>query len=150
MTSRLSTLSAPRGAKKASVKRLGRGMGSRGKTCGRGHKGQKSRSGGGVALGFEGGQNPLQRRLPKRGFTSRVSLFHARIRLSELSSVSEDLRSSIDLQVLKDCGIIQKHIRTVKVFLSGELKIKVSLTSDILVTSGARQAIEAIGGQVHS
>jgi large subunit ribosomal protein L15 len=147
MTHRLSQLSPSPGAKKSSLKRVGRGMGSQGKTCGRGHKGQKSRTGGQIAIGFEGGQNPLQRRLPKRGFTSRVSRYHAQVRLSELNQVPQAQHQRIDLKILKQSGIIRHHILTVKVFSSGELSAAMTLVG-LSVTAGARCAIEQVGGQV--
>jgi len=141
---RLNTLSPAEGAK-PSAKRVGRGIGSGlGKTCGRGHKGQKSRSGGSVKPGFEGGQQPLQRRLPKFGFTSRVSRYTAEVRLSELSVVNADV---IDLAALKDADIITDKIKTVKVMLSGEITKAVTLKG-IKATKGAKAAIEAAGGKV--
>jgi large subunit ribosomal protein L15 len=140
----LNTLSPATGAK-SSAKRVGRGIGSgTGKTCGRGHKGQKSRSGGGVKPGFEGGQQPLQRRLPKFGFTSRVSRYSTEVRLSELSIVNADV---IDIVVLKEANIITDNIKTVKVMLSGEITKAVTLKG-IKVTKGAKAAIEAAGGRV--
>ncbi|MEH6358901.1 MAG: 50S ribosomal protein L15 [Pseudomonadales bacterium] len=141
---RLNTLSPAEGAK-PSAKRVGRGIGSgTGKTCGRGHKGQKSRSGGGVKPGFEGGQQPLQRRLPKFGFTSRVSRYSAEVRLSELSVVNADV---IDIVALKEANIITDNIKTVKVMLSGEITKAVTLKG-IKATKGAKAAIEAAGGKV--
>jgi large subunit ribosomal protein L15 len=141
---RLNTLSPAEGSK-PSAKRVGRGIGSGlGKTCGRGHKGQKSRSGGGVKPGFEGGQQPLQRRLPKFGFTSRSSRFAAEVRLSELSTVNADV---IDLAALQDANIVTDSIKTVKVMLSGEITKAVTLKG-IKVTKGAQAAIEAAGGKV--
>lgn len=141
---RLNTLSPAEGAK-PSAKRVGRGIGSgTGKTCGRGHKGQKSRSGGGVKPGFEGGQQPLQRRLPKFGFTSRVSRYSAEVRLSELSVVNADV---IDIAALKEANVITDHIKAVKVMLSGEITKAVTLKG-IKATKGAKAAIEAAGGKV--
>jgi large subunit ribosomal protein L15 len=136
---------SPAEGSKPSGKRVGRGIGSgMGKTCGRGHKGQKSRSGGSVKPGFEGGQQPLQRRLPKFGFTSRSSRYAAEVRLSELSVVNADV---IDLAALKDADIITDHIKTVKVMLSGEITKAVTLKG-IKATKGAKAAIEAAGGKV--
>ncbi len=141
---RLNTLK-PAAGSKSNAKRVGRGTGSgTGKTCGRGHKGQKSRSGGFSKVGFEGGQMPLQRRLPKVGFSSRVGFVTAEVRLSELAKVDADV---IDISTLKQANIINKNIKYVKVMLSGTLDKKVSLQG-IRVTKGARAAIEAAGGKV--
>ena len=126
-------------------KRRGRGIGSGlGKTGGRGHKGQKSRTGGGVRPGFEGGQMPIQKRLPKYGFTSRVSRISAEVRLAELNSVQADV---IDIAALKAAGLIGSHIQRAKVFLSGEIKKAVTLKG-IPASKGAREAIEAAGGKI--
>ena len=126
-------------------KRVGRGSGSGlGKTCGRGHKGQKSRSGGYHKVGFEGGQMPLQRRLPKVGFTSRKSLSTAELRLQELARVTADV---IDLQALKDANLVSRNMHRVKVFASGSIDKAVTLKG-IQVTKGARAAIEAAGGKI--
>jgi large subunit ribosomal protein L15 len=126
-------------------KRRGRGIGSGlGKTGGRGHKGQKSRTGGGVRPGFEGGQMPIQKRLPKYGFTSRVSRISGEVRLAELNSVNADV---IDIAALKAAGIIASHIQRAKVFLSGEIKQAVTLKG-IPASKGAREAIEAAGGKI--
>tara|TARA_Y100000996_G_scaffold364406_1_gene308602 strand:- start:948 stop:1376 length:429 start_codon:yes stop_codon:yes gene_type:complete len=125
-------------------KRVGRGIGSgHGKTSGRGHKGQKSRAGGFHKVGFEGGQMPLQRRLPKIGFTSRKKDTQ-RIRLSELNF---DGNKDIDINLLKERKVISHNVKKVKVFLSGELKSKINL-SGISVTKGARKAIEDLGGKI--
>ena len=141
---RLNTLSPAPGSRKG-VKRVGRGIGSGlGKTAGRGHKGQKARSGGSVRPGFEGGQMPLQKRLPKFGFTSRISRTTAQIRLSELNGVEGDV---IDLAALKNADLINDNIARVRVFLSGELGKPVNLKG-IAVTKGAREAIEKAGGKV--
>ncbi|PCS22157.1 50S ribosomal protein L15 [Candidatus Enterovibrio escicola] len=142
----LNTLS-PAAGSKPSKKRLGRGVGSGlGKTCGRGHKGQKSRSGGSVRLGFEGGQMPLKQRLPKFGFASRKSLTSAEVRLGELAKVEGDV---VSLDTLKVANIITKDIRTVKIVLSGEVTRSVSvIAKGLRVTKGARTAIEAAGGKV--
>jgi len=143
---RLNSLSAAPGHKKA-AKRVGRGIGSGlGKTCGRGHKGQKSRSGGRVRPGFEGGQMPLQKRLPKYGFTSRMARTTAEVRLSELNAVSADV---VTLQALKDADLINDNMLRAKVFLSGELNKAVKLQG-IAVTKGAREAIEQAGGSIES
>ncbi|KEI73195.1 50S ribosomal protein L15 [Endozoicomonas elysicola] len=141
---RLNTLSPAEGSRKEG-KRVGRGIGSGlGKTCGRGHKGQKSRSGGSVKPGFEGGQQPLQRRLPKYGFTSRKARFTAEIRLHELSKVEADV---IDLTALKAADLVGGSIQRAKVVLSGELAKAVTIKG-LAVTKGARAAIEAAGGKI--
>lgn len=141
---RLNTLSPAPGRVK-SKKRVGRGIGSGvGKTAGRGHKGLKSRSGGSVKPGFEGGQMPLQKRLPKYGFTSRISRVTAEVRLGELNKVEGDV---IDLAALKAADILGENIKRAKVFLSGELKKPVTLKG-LAVTRGAKAAIEAAGGKV--
>jgi large subunit ribosomal protein L15 len=141
----LNSLKPAKGSTKAS-KRVGRGIGSGlGKTAGRGHKGQKSRSGGSVPAGFEGGQMPLQMRLPKFGFTSRISRFSAEVRLSEIeTSGLED----ISLKALVEANLVPTQTRQAKIFLSGELKRKVSVDGSVGVTKGARAAIEAAGGKV--
>ncbi len=141
---RLNTLSPAPGARK-DAKRVGRGIGSGlGKTSGRGHKGQKSRSGGRVRPGFEGGQMPLQKRLPKYGFTSRIGRTTAQVRLSELNAVEGDI---VDLAALKGADLINENIARVRVFLSGELTKPVTVKG-IAVTKGAREAIEKAGGKV--
>lgn len=141
---RLNTLSPAPGARK-DAKRVGRGIGSGlGKTAGRGHKGQKSRSGGKVRPGFEGGQMPLQKRLPKYGFTSRISRTTAQVRLSELNGVAGDI---VDLESLKSADLINENIARVRVFLSGELTKPVTVKG-VAVTKGAREAIEKAGGKV--
>ena len=142
----LNTIKPAYGSKKA-AKRVGRGIGSgSGKTCGRGHKGQKSRSGGFHKVGFEGGQMPLQRRLPKRGFVSlaKVRGETAEVRLSEINNLPVD---TIDLLVLKQANVISGSALSVKVFLSGEITRAVTLQG-LLVTKGARAAIEAAGGKI--
>ncbi len=139
---RLNTLKPADGAKSAR-KRVGRGIGSGlGKTCGRGHKGQHSRSGGYHKVGFEGGQMPLQRRLPKVGFSSRRSLKTTEVRLHELGGIDAEV---IDLAALKAANIIGKHITRAKVVLSGQIDKAVTLRG-IGATKGARAAIEAAGG----
>lgn len=140
----LNSLSPAPGAKTAK-KRPGRGIGSGlGKTGGRGHKGQKSRSGGSVKPGFEGGQMPLQRRLPKFGFTSRKSFNTAEVTLSELAKVAGE---TVTLGALKDAGLVKKNILFVKVIKSGEISRAVTVQG-IKVTKGARELIEAAGGKV--
>ncbi len=134
------------GAKHAK-RRVGRGIGSGlGKTAGRGHKGQKSRSGGYHKVGFEGGQMPLHRRLPKRGFVSLTRARIAEIRLSDLQNIPVD---EIDLAVLKQCGVVSSLALAAKVVLNGELSRKVVLKG-IAATKGAKAAIEAAGGSVEA
>jgi large subunit ribosomal protein L15 len=126
-------------------RRVGRGIGSGlGKTAGRGHKGQKSRAGGFHKVGFEGGQMPLQRRLPKRGFVSLTAARNVEVRLSELQKMPVD---EIDLLTLKQAGVVPGDALSAKVILSGELKRKVTLKG-IGATKGAKAAIEAAGGSV--
>ena len=141
---RLNTL-APAPGHKSDKKRVGRGIGSgTGKTAGRGHKGLKSRSGGKVRAGFEGGQMPMQKRLPKFGFTSRIGMVTAEIRLSELNSVEGDV---VDLEALRSADLINANIKRAKIFLSGELK-KALTVKGLAVTKGAKAAIEAAGGKI--
>ena len=141
---RLNTIKAARGSKTAR-KRVGRGIGSGlGKTAGRGHKGQKSRSGGRVRAGFEGGQQPIQMRLPKFGFNSAKARVTAEIRLSELNKIDVDI---IDLQALKDADVIGNRMLRARVILSGKLTRAVTLKG-IGVTAGARAAIESAGGAI--
>jgi large subunit ribosomal protein L15 len=143
---RLNTMSRADGAKSAR-KRVGRGIGSGlGKTCGRGHKGQKSRSGGHTVPGFEGGQMPLQKRLPKFGFTSRISRVSAEVRTSELNAVNADV---INVAALKEADIIGQNIKNVKVMLSGDVTKAVTLKG-LRVSKGAQAAIEAAGGKVEA
>ncbi len=128
-----------------SGKRLGRGIGSGlGKTGGRGHKGQKARAGGFHKVGFEGGQMPLQRRLPKTGFSARVTRSYAEVRLSELNGVGSDV---VDLAALIVAGVVPAQTRKAKVFASGDVNRGVVLKG-ISVSRGARAAIEAAGGRV--
>jgi large subunit ribosomal protein L15 len=135
----------PAFGEKSSRKRVGRGMGSGiGKTSGRGHKGQKSRSGGFTKIGFEGGQMPLQRRLPKIGFSSRVSIITSQVSLGELDKLTE---TDINIDVLKKHNLITKNILRVKVMLSGEIKRSINLVG-IKATKGAKAAIEAAKGTV--
>lgn len=132
------------GAKK-NKRRVGRGIGSGlGKTAGRGHKGQSSRSGGFHKVGFEGGQMPMHRRLPKRGFVSLTKANTAHVRMSELESLGVD---DIDLLVLKQAGVVSVSVRAAKVYLAGEINKPVKLRG-IAVTKGARAAIEAAGGSI--
>lgn len=140
----LNTIKPAEGAKKER-RRVGRGIGSGlGKTAGRGHKGQKSRTGGFHKVGFEGGQMPLQRRLPKRGFNSLTKDNTARIRTSELLELDDDV---IDILALKAAKLVSGNVKAVKVYLSGELSKKVKVRG-LLLTKGARAAIETAGGQV--
>lgn len=126
-------------------KRLGRGIGSGlGKTSGKGHKGQKARAGGYHKINFEGGQMPIQRRLPKMGFKSRVGKTIDQVCLSELEKLTADL---IDLTVLRQAGLINNSIKDVKVILSGELTKAIKLKG-LRVTKGARSAIEGLGGSI--
>ena len=141
---RLNTLQPAIGAKKE-ARRVGRGIGSGfGKTAGRGHKGQKSRAGGFHKIGFEGGQMPLQRRLPKRGFKSRTGRFNEEIRLSDLEKLGVD---DIDVLVLLQAGLVSAHANTIRVIKSGEINKKVNLKG-LTVTKGAREAIEGKGGTI--
>jgi len=140
----LNTLAPAEGSKSAR-RRVGRGIGSGlGKTGGRGHKGQHSRAGGFHKVGFEGGQMPLQRRLPKRGFTSTTQHLRAEVRLSDLQRMPIE---EVDIQTLKQSGVIGQGVRYAKVIKSGALSRKVVLKG-IAATAGARAAIEAAGGQV--
>jgi len=141
---RLNSLSPAPGSRK-NTKRVGRGIGSgSGKTAGRGHKGQKSRSGGSVRPGFEGGQMPLQKRLPKYGFSSRMARTTAQIRVAELALIEGDV---IDLAALKAADLVRDDVTRARVFLSGELSKAVSVKG-LAVTKGAREAIEKAGGKV--
>jgi len=143
---RLNTLKASDNSRPAR-KRVGRGTGSGiGKTCGRGVKGQKARSGGFHKVGFEGGQMPLQRRLPKRGFNARVNRHSVEIRLNELNLVDADI---IDLESLKAAGVVTQVTEKAKVILSGEVSKAVKLKG-IHATKGAREAIEKAGGSLES
>lgn len=127
-------------------KRLGRGAGSGlGKTSGKGHKGQKARSGGKVQVGFEGGQMPLQRRLPKVGFRSRMAALSAEVRLDQLTRLEADV---IDLDALKKSGLVNSRIERVKVIASGDLGGKALTLKGLVPTKGARKAIEEAGGKV--
>jgi large subunit ribosomal protein L15 len=140
----LNSIKPASGAKHAK-RRVGRGIGSGlGKTAGRGHKGQKSRSGGYHKVGFEGGQMPLQRRLPKRGFKSHLLKYNAEITLSELQALGA---AEVDLLALKTAGLVSQLAKVVKVIKSGELTAKVVLKG-IGATAGAKAAIEAAGGSL--
>ncbi len=137
----------PGDGSKCSRKRVGRGIGSGlGKTCGRGHKGQKSRSGGKVAIGFEGGQMPLQRRLPKVGFRSRMARITAEVRLNEITKVVGD---EVTLSALHVAGVLPRNIQRAKIILSGQIDRAVTVRG-LRVTKGAREAIESVGGKVEN
>ncbi len=141
---RLNTLAPGAGARQ-DKKRVGRGIGSGlGKTCGRGHKGQKARAGGTVRAGFEGGQMPLQKRLPKFGFVSRIGMVTAEVRTSELGKIDAEV---INLEALRKANIISSGVKRVKVMLSGDIGKAVTVQG-LGVTKGARAAIEAAGGKV--
>ena len=141
---RLNSIKPADGARKP-ARRVGRGIGSGlGKTCGRGHKGQKSRSGGFHKQGFEGGQMPLQRRLPKRGFKSASLKYNAEVTLSDLERLGA---AEVDVLVLKQAGIVRAIAKVVKVIKSGELTKAVKLTG-VGATAGAKAAIEAAGGSL--
>jgi len=143
----LNTLKPAAGSNKAS-RRVGRGIGSgSGKTCGRGHKGQKSRTGGGVRAGFEGGQMPLQMRLPKFGFSSRVWRFSSEVRLSEVELSGLE---TISLATLIEAKIVPARTRKAKIILSGEITRAVTVGGGVSVTRGAKAAIEKTGGKVES
>jgi large subunit ribosomal protein L15 len=140
----LNNIKPASGAKHAK-RRVGRGIGSGlGKTAGRGHKGQKARAGGFHKVGFEGGQMPLQRRLPKRGFVSPIKRDTAQVRLSDLQGLQVDV---IDLAALKAAGVVPHLARRAKVIVSGEIQRKISLKG-VLISAGARAAVEAAGGTV--
>jgi len=142
----LNTLSPDAGSRK-SGKRVGRGIGcGQGKTCGRGHKGQKSRNGGFHKVGFEGGQMPLQRRLPKVGFNSRSAKYSAEVRLSELQKLGAD---TVTLAALIDANIVPAFTKKAKVIASGEISSAVTLQG-VKATKGAKTAIEAAGGKVEA
>jgi len=142
----LNTLRPAPGSKKKS-KRLGRGIGcGRGKTCGRGHKGQRARAGGYHKVGFEGGQMPMQRRIPKSGFRSRQALYFSEIYLSDLNSLQADV---IDLSLLIQENVVRRCTKDVKVIAAGEITRPVTLRG-ISVTAGARKAIEAAKGKVEA
>ena len=140
----LNNLKPAEGAKHAK-RRVGRGIGSGlGKTAGRGHKGQKSRAGGYHKVGFEGGQMPLQRRLPKRGFKSLSLRYNAEINLSELAALN---LAEVDLLALKQAGLVGRMVKTVKLIKNGDIRSAVKLTG-IVATAGAKDAVEAAGGSL--
>lgn len=140
----LNSLHPASGSKKKS-KRLGRGIGSgKGKTCARGHKGQRARAGGYHKVGFEGGQMPLQRRIPKSGFRSKQALYREEIYLSDLNNIDAEV---IDMHALREHGLIKANTKTVKVIASGEIKRAVKLQG-VLVSAGAKHAIEKAKGKV--
>lgn len=140
----LNNIKPASGAKHAK-RRVGRGIGSGiGKTAGRGHKGQKSRAGGYHKVGFEGGQMPLQRRLPKRGFKSMTLRFNAEVRLSDLERLTT---TEVDVLTLKQAGLVPEQVRAVKVIAAGKLTKSIALTG-VAATAGAKAAIEALGGTV--
>ncbi|OGT35844.1 MAG: 50S ribosomal protein L15 [Gammaproteobacteria bacterium RIFCSPHIGHO2_12_FULL_37_14] len=142
----LNTLQPAPGSKKKS-KRLGRGIGSgKGKTCGRGHKGQRARAGGYHKVGFEGGQMPLQRRIPKSGFRSRQALLREEVYLSDLNRIDAEV---IDLAALIEFGVVRANTKDAKIILSGELKRAVIIRG-IPVSAGARKAIEMAKGKVEA
>ena len=142
----LNTLHPAPGSKTKS-KRLGRGIGSgKGKTCGRGHKGQRARAGGFHKVGFEGGQMPLQRRIPKSGFRSQQALYREEVYLSDLNRVEGDV---IDLSTLISSGIVRANTKDVKIIASGELTRAVTVRG-VPVTAGARKAIEALKGKIEA
>lgn len=145
---RLNKLRPAPGAKRGR-RRVGRGLGSGwGKTCGRGQKGQKARSGGGVRPGFEGGQLPLQMRVPKFGFRSRVGAVTAEVRLGELAALKGDL---VDLAGLKAANLVRRDMQRVRIMLSGKIDRALTVRgADIHVTKGAKAAIEAAGGKVEA
>ena len=141
----LNTIQPAEGSKKAR-RRVGRGIGSGiGKTAGRGHKGQKSRSGGYHKVGFEGGQMPLQRRLPKRGFKSTTQKYNAEVSLTDLQRLGA---AEIDMLALKQAKLIGDMIKNVKIIKNGEITMAIAVSGGILATAGARAAIEAAGGSV--
>ena len=143
---RLNKLRPAAGARKV-AKRVGRGTGSGlGSTAGRGHKGQKSRAGGFHKVGFEGGQMPLQRRLPKIGFSSRIGRVTAEVRLSELARIEGDV---VDIQALKKAGVINNNMKRARIFASGNIDRAVTVHG-VAVTKGARMAIEAVGGVIEA
>ena len=132
---------------KSTKKRVGRGGASgTGKTCGRGHKGQKSRSGGGIRRGFEGGQMPIQRRLPKFGFTSQKQLYLAKIRLSDLKHIKGDI---VNIAALQEAGLCNKNTTNARIFLSGTIDRKITVVG-LKVTKGASALIESAGGTIES
>ncbi|MCH2336341.1 MAG: 50S ribosomal protein L15 [Pseudomonadales bacterium] len=141
---KLNDINPPRASRKRR-KRLGRGISAgQGKTCGRGHKGQKSRSGGKVRIGFEGGQLPLQRRIPRFGFRSRIGAVTAEVRVGELDRVIGD---EVTLESLKAANIVAKQVKRARVFLSGEIHRAMTIKG-VALTRGARAAVEKAGGTI--
>lgn len=137
----------PAPGSKTKAKRVGRGIGSgKGKTCGRGHKGQRARAGGFHKVGFEGGQMPLQRRIPKSGFRSKKSRITDEIRLSDLAKIEADV---VDMTALQSAGLITSNVKHVKLIASGKCERAVTIRG-ILVTAGARKAIEDLGGKIEA
>jgi large subunit ribosomal protein L15 len=142
----LNTIQSAYGSRK-NAKRVGRGIGSTlGKTCGRGHKGQKSRSGGFHKVGFEGGQMPLQRRLPKVGFSSRVKKYSSEVTLYEVGSLTAEI---VDIEALKAANLVPAFAKTVKIIKSGEISKSITVKG-LKVTVGAKASIEAAGGKVEA
>lgn len=142
----LNTLQPAPGSK-TPAKRLGRGIGSgKGKTCGKGHKGQKARAGGYHKVGFEGGQMPLQRRIPKSGFRSAKSIQSKEIRLSDLAKIDSD---TVSIETLREFGLISSNIKFAKVILSGAVNRAYTIKG-ISITAGARKLVEAAGGKVEA
>lgn len=142
----LNTLHPAPGSKKKAV-RLGRGIGSgMGKTCGRGHKGQRARAGGYHKVGFEGGQMPLQRRIPKSGFRSKQALLREEVYTSDLNSIQGDV---VDMSSLKQSGLIRLNTKDVKIVLAGEITRALTIRG-IAITAGARKAVEAANGKVEA
>ena len=147
MKARLNTLRPATGSRKAK-KRVGRGIAAGGgKTAGRGHKGQRSRSGGNIRPGFEGGQLPLQKRIPAFGFRSRIGIKTAEVRTGELAALGAD--SIVDLKALKKAGVVRKNMARARIFLSGPVPANVTVRG-VAVSKGAQAAIEAAGGKVES
>ena len=144
----LNTIGSSSGARQSAI-RVGRGAGKKGKTCGRGHKGQKSRSGGKVRVGFEGGQMPIYRRLPKFGFKSRVSFTHTQLGIDSFNAIDQKVldEKPIDLPRLKELGLVNLNIKTVKIFLNGDCEKKLSFKG-IKLTKGAVEAVEKKKGSV--
>lgn len=139
----------PAPGSKTKPKRLGRGIGSgKGKTCGKGHKGQHARAGGYHKVGFEGGQMPMQRRIPKSGFNSQQALTRAEIRLSDLNKVAADV-TEIDLEALRTAGVINANIKTAKIILSGTVSRAFTIRG-LSITAGARTAVETAGGKIEA
>jgi len=144
----LNTIGSSTGARKAAI-RVGRGAGKKGKTCGRGHKGQKSRSGGKVRVGFEGGQTPMYRVLPKFGFKSRISFTHSELGIQSFNSFDQKVldEKAIDLNRLKELGLVNVNTKTVKIFLNGDCERKLKFVN-IKLTKGAKEAVEKNKGSV--